>query len=76
VRSETLLIRLDAAGMSAAAGAACHSGAQLTSHVLDAMGVPPDQAAEYVRFSFGWIDVTATGAEAAATVAAVVETLQ
>ena len=76
VRSETLLIRLDEAGISAAAGAACHSGAQLTSHVLDAMGIPADQGAEYVRFSFGWIDVTATGAKAAQTVADVVEALQ
>lgn len=76
VRSETLLIRLDEAGIYAAAGAACHSGAQLTSHVLDAMGIPADEGAEYVRFSFGWVDVTATGGEAAAIVADVVETLQ
>jgi cysteine desulfurase len=76
VRSETLLIRLDQEGIFAAAGAACHSGAQLTSHVLDAMGIPPDQGAEYVRFSFGWIDVTATAGEAAAAVADVVESLQ
>ncbi|GMQ86444.1 MAG: cysteine desulfurase NifS [Acidimicrobiia bacterium] len=76
VPSETLLIRLDQAGIAAAAGAACHSGAQLTSHVLDAMGVPPDQGAEAVRFSFGWADVTATASAAATVVADVVETLQ
>jgi len=76
VRSETLLIRLDGAGISAAAGAACHSGAQLTSHVLDAMGVSQSESAEYVRFSFGWTDVTATAGEAAARVAEIVETLQ
>lgn len=76
VRSETLLIRLDQEGVFAAAGAACHSGAQLTSHVLDAMGIPPDESAEYIRFSFGWIDVTATAGEAAAAVAGVVESLQ
>jgi cysteine desulfurase len=76
VPSETLLIRLDQEGIYAAAGAACHSGAQLTSHVLDAMGIPADQGAEYVRFSFGWIDVTATAGEAARVVADVVETLQ
>jgi cysteine desulfurase len=76
VASETLLIRLDEAGVAAAAGAACHSGAQLTSHVLDAMGIPPEQGAEYVRFSFGWLDVTATGGTAAAIVASVVEQLQ
>lgn len=76
IASETLLIRLDQEGVSAAAGAACHSGAQLTSHVLDAMGIPPDQGAEYLRFSFGWIDVTATAGEAAAAVVGVVESLQ
>ena len=76
VRSETLLIRLDQAGIAAAAGAACHSGAQLTSHVMEAMGVPPDQGAEAVRFSFGWNDVTATAGAAATVVADVVETLQ
>ena len=76
VRSETLLIRLDEAGISAAAGAACHSGAQLASHVMEAMGIPADEAAEYVRFSFGWIDVAATAGEAAANVADIVETLQ
>jgi cysteine desulfurase len=76
VRSETLLIRLDQAGIAAAAGAACHSGAQLTSHVMEAMGVPPDQGAEAVRFSFGWSDVTDTAGAAANVVADVVETLQ
>jgi cysteine desulfurase len=76
VRSETLLIRLDQAGVAAAAGAACHSGAQLTSHVLDAMGIPADQGAEYVRFSLGWPDDETVAARAAAIVADVVEDLQ
>jgi cysteine desulfurase len=76
VVSETLLIRLDQAGVSASAGAACHSGARLTSHVLEAMGIPADEGAEYVRFSFGWTDVTATAGEAAELVAGVVESLQ
>jgi cysteine desulfurase len=76
VRSETLLIRLDEMGIAAAAGAACHSGAPLTSHVLDAMGLAPDEGAEFVRFSFGWVDVTATGGTAASIVGDVVEQLQ
>jgi cysteine desulfurase len=76
VVSETLLIRLDQAGVSASAGAACHSGARLTSHVLEAMGIPADEGAEYVRFSFGWTDVPATAGEAAELVAGVVESLQ
>ncbi len=69
IRAETLLVRLDLAGVAAAAGAACHSGAIATSHVLAAMGVAPDAAAESVRFSFGRDDDVAFGAEAARIVA-------
>ena len=76
VPSETLLIRLDQAGVAAAAGAACHSGAHLSSHVLEAMGIEAAERDEYVRFSFGWTDVTATGGAAASIVADVVEELQ
>lgn len=69
IAAETLLVRLDLAGVAAAAGAACHSGAIQTSHVLDAMGVPPSAAAESVRFSFGRDDDATTGADAAQIVA-------
>ena len=53
-RSETLLIRFDRAGLAAAAGSACQSGAVEVSHVLAAMGMRESEAAESVRFSFGW----------------------
>ena len=69
IAAETLLVRLDLAGVAAAAGAACHSGALQTSHVLEAMGVPPNAAAESVRFSFGRDDDATTGAAAARIVA-------
>jgi cysteine desulfurase len=52
--SETLLIRFDQAGLAAAAGSACQSGAVEVSHVLAAMGMSETGAAESVRFSFGW----------------------
>jgi cysteine desulfurase len=52
--SETLLIRLDQAGLAAAAGSACQSGAVEVSHVLAAMGMNEAEAGEAVRFSFGW----------------------
>ena len=52
--SETLLIRFDQAGLAAAAGSACQSGAVEVSHVLAAMGMGETEAAEAVRFSFGW----------------------
>jgi cysteine desulfurase len=75
VAAETLLVRLDLAGVAAAAGAACHSGAIETSHVLDAMGVGPVAASESIRFSFGRDDDASTGAAAAQIVADVVEGL-
>jgi len=75
IAAETLLVRLDLAGVAAAAGAACHSGAIETSHVLDAMGVEPVAASESVRFSFGRDDDESTGAAAARIVSNVVEDL-
>lgn len=75
IAAETLLVRLDLAGVAAAAGAACHSGAIETSHVLEAMGIAPEFAAESVRFSFGRDDDASTGAAAARVVADVVRGL-
>jgi cysteine desulfurase len=54
VLNETLLVRMDLAGVAASAGSACQSGASEVSHVLEAMGLTPDQARESIRFSFGW----------------------
>jgi len=71
IAAETLLIRLDQAGIAAAAGSACHSGAVEVSHVLAAMGMTPDEAAESVRFSFGWSSAPDDGVVAATGVAAV-----
>jgi cysteine desulfurase len=71
VTAEDLLIRLDQEGVAAAAGSACSSGAISVSHVLAAMGRSEQEAAECVRFSFGWSSSRADGAEAARQVAAV-----
>ncbi len=73
---ETLLIRLDQAGVAAAAGSACHSGAIDISHVLAAMGMDPHHAAECVRFSFGWPHVPADGPAVADIVASVTTQLR
>ena len=75
IAAETLLVRLDLVGVAAAAGAACHSGAIETSHVLDAMGIEPVAASESIRFSFGRDDDASTGAAAAQIVSDVVEDL-
>jgi cysteine desulfurase len=76
VTAETLLIRLDQANLAAAAGSACHSGAVEVSHVLAAMGMEPQPAAEALRFSFGWTTRSGDGAVAAATVIAEAQALR
>jgi cysteine desulfurase len=48
-----LLPALDAAGIAVSSGSACRSGATQPSHVLLAMGVPPEVAGPAVRFSLG-----------------------
>jgi len=68
VAAETLLIRLDQAGLAASAGSACQSGATEPSHVLAAMGMSAAAAAGCLRFSFGWNTHPDDGAEAAAVV--------
>ncbi len=51
--AETLVIRLDLAGIAVSAGSACSSGKVGASHVLEAMGLGPDIAASAIRVSLG-----------------------
>jgi cysteine desulfurase len=51
--AETLVIRLDLAGIAVSAGSACSSGKVGASHVLEAMGFGPDIAASTIRISLG-----------------------
>lgn len=53
IDGEALVIALDLQGLAASGGAACSSGASEPSHVLTAMGLPPDRARASVRFSLG-----------------------
>jgi len=76
VSSETLLIRLDQAGVAAAAGSACHSGAIDVSHVLEAMGMDEAAAAQSVRFTFGWSTTLDEALDAARIVNKVVAELR
>lgn len=57
---EALLIALDLEGIAVSSGSACSSGAVEPSHVLTAMGIPPELAGPSVRLSLGW---TTTEAE-------------
>jgi cysteine desulfurase len=68
VLAETLLIRLDQAGVAAAAGSACQSGAVDPSHVLKAIGFTDEESGQCVRFSFGWDTPQGEGWRAARTV--------
>jgi len=76
ISAETLLIRLDGAGVAASAGSACQSGALEMSHVLAAMDLPAEEAAECVRITFGWTTSPHDGDSAAAAVATVVGDLR
>jgi len=48
------LMRFDMQGIAVSQGSACSSGSMRTSHVLEAMGVPQDEAARMIRISLGW----------------------
>lgn len=50
---DVVLQRLERLGVAASSGAACSSGGSEPSHVLIAMGVPPDDALAAVRLSLG-----------------------
>jgi cysteine desulfurase len=64
---EGLLINLDLEGICASSGSACMVGSIVPSHVLTAMGRPPERAQATVRFSLGkWT----TGEEIERTIAA------
>jgi len=49
--AQSLLMRLDSAGIAASAGSACASGSLETSHVLLAMGVPQNKAKGSIRLT-------------------------
>jgi cysteine desulfurase len=52
-KAETLVIGLDLEGVAVSAGSACSSGKVEASHVLRAMGVPPQLAQGAIRVSLG-----------------------
>jgi cysteine desulfurase len=50
--AESLLVHLDMAGIACSSGSACSTGSVSVSHVLAALGVPPELALGSLRFSF------------------------
>ena len=53
IDGEALVIALDLKGLACSTGAACSSGAVEPSHVLTAIGLPPEEARASLRFSLG-----------------------
>lgn len=50
---DSLIMLLDAAGIEASAGSACHAGVNRMSHVLEAMGIDEELGRGSLRFSLG-----------------------
>jgi cysteine desulfurase len=71
--SETMLMALDLGGVCASSGSACMVGSVMASHVLLAMGLPPERAASAIRFSLG---KETTASEVQQTVGAIDRILQ
>jgi cysteine desulfurase len=53
VEGESVLIKMDGAGIACSTGSACASSSMEASHVLMAIGVPPEIAQGSLRFSLG-----------------------
>jgi len=54
INAETLLMAFDLEGIAVSSGSACSSGKVAKSHVLAAMGAPPEIASAAIRVSLGW----------------------
>lgn len=53
IEGESMLLKLDGKGVCASSGSACTSSILEPSHVLTAMGIPPDVAHSSLRFTLG-----------------------
>jgi cysteine desulfurase len=53
VEGESMLLNLDLEGICASTGSACSSESLEASHVLLALGIPPEQAHCSLRFTLG-----------------------
>ena len=49
-----VLVKLDQRGFAVSTGSACSSGQEKPSHVMEAMGLTPNEAGRVMRFSAGW----------------------
>jgi cysteine desulfurase len=75
-RAETLLMKLDFAGVACSAGSACSSGSLLPSPVLRAMGCPEEVLHSALRFSLSHLNTETEIARAVERIAAAVARLR
>lgn len=75
-RAETLLMKLDLAGVACSTGSACSSGSLLPSPVLRAMGCPPEVLHSAIRFSLSHLNTEAEVELAAERISAAVRQLR
>ncbi len=73
---EAMVLALDAAGVCVSTGSACASLSALPSHVLKAMGVPPEVSKASLRFSVSSLTTEAEVDEAGRIVARVLDRLR
>jgi cysteine desulfurase len=71
-----VVLALDLEGIAASTGSACASGSDEVSHVLAAMGFPPDEAHGALRLSLGRTTTDAEIDEACRVVPAVVQRIR
>jgi len=53
VEGEAILLNLDMVGVAASSGSACTTGSEAPSHVLQAMGIPVEEARGALRLTLG-----------------------
>jgi cysteine desulfurase len=73
IEAESLLMALDLMGVAVSTGAACAAGALQPSHVLRAMGLPPERVQGSLRLSLGRFTSEADVERGAAAIAQAVE---
>src|SRR5579872_3290400 len=76
VEGESILLNLDLLGIAASTGSACTSGSVDPSHVLLAMGIPPELAHGSLRLTLGKSNTDADVDAILAAVPAIVEKLR
>ena len=76
IEGEAMVIALDLKGLACSTGAACSSGAVEPSHVLTAIGLPPEDARATLRLSLGHQTTDAEIDFALATIPPVIDRLR